>query len=87
MRKDIPARLITISLPKYFERFFIKLKLCQKKMLCDVCTILQRIAIFLILVLSREYWIATCLVLMFCLVTGDLNSEISEMAMSEFCET
>ena len=87
MRKDIPARWITISLPNYFERFFIKLKLCQKKILCDVCTILQRIAIFLMLVLSGEYWRATCFVLMFCLVTGDLNSEISEMAMSEFCET
>ena len=31
IRKDISARLPTISLPKHFERFFIKLNLCEKK--------------------------------------------------------
>ena len=27
MRKDIPARLLTTSLPKYFEGFFVELNL------------------------------------------------------------
>lgn len=31
IREDISARLLTISLPKHFERFFIKLNLCEKK--------------------------------------------------------
>ena len=38
-------------------------------------------------IFSGDHWIGTCLVMIIFLVIGDLDSEISEMAMSEFCET
>ena len=55
IQEDIPARLLTTSLPKYFEGRFVELNLRKKKISCAVCTILLRAIYLLILVLSENH--------------------------------
>ena len=61
--EDIPARLLATSLPKNFEGIFVELNLRKKKILMAVRIILLRTTYHLILVLSRDHWIATCLIM------------------------
>ena len=63
IREDIPARLLTTSLPKNFDRVFVELNLRKKKILCAVLTILPRAIYLFILVFSGDHWIATCQVM------------------------
>ena len=87
LREDITAKLLTTSLSKDFEGFFVELNLRKKKMLMccwynpaksNICFHLSMVERSLDSYMSSydNFW-----------VIGDLNSEISEMAMSEFCET
>ena len=87
IREDIPARLLTASLPKDLVGFFVELNLRKKKIL--MCRLYSpaknNISSHLSIdgrsldsyMSSYDYF----------LVIGDLNSEISEIAMSEFCKT
>ena len=87
IREDIPARLLTTSLPKDFERCFVELNLRKKKILmcCSYNPANSNISPQLSIV---ERSLDSCISSYDnFLVIGDLNSEISEMAMSEFCET
>ena len=87
IRKYIPARLLKTSLPKDFEGFFIELNLRKKKILmccsynpakCNISSHLSMVGRSLDSYMpSYDNF----------LVIGDLNSEISEMTTSEFCET
>ena len=56
IRDDIPARLLTTSLPKDFEGFFVELNLRKKKifMCCSYNPAKSNIS---------SHWIATCLVM------------------------
>ena len=85
--EDIPARLLTTSLPKDLEGFFVELNLCKKKRLtcCSYSPAKSNIS-------SNRSIVRTSLDSFMSsydnfLVTGDLNSEISETVMSEFCKT
>ena len=87
IREDIPARLLTISLPKDFEGSLVESNLRKKNILmcCSYNPAKSNISSHLSLVgRSLDSY-------MFSydnfLVIGDVNSEISEMAMSDFCET
>ena len=87
IREDIPARLVTISLPKNFEEFFAELNLRKKKILmsCSYNFAKSDISSHLSIVgRSLDSYMSSYDNFS---VIGDLNSEISEMAMSEFCET
>ena len=87
IREDIPARLLTISLPKDFEGSLVKSNLRKKDVLmcCSYNPAKSNISSHLSLIgrsvdsymFSYDNF----------LVIGDVNSEISEMAMSDFCET
>ena len=86
MREDIPSRLLTTPLPKDFGGFFIELNLRKKKMpmCCSYNPAKSNISSHLSIV-GRS--LDSCIFnYNNFLVIGDLNSEISEMAMSEFCE-
>ena len=87
LREDITARLLTASLSKDFKGFFVELNLRKKKMLMccwynpaksNICFHLSMVERSLDSYMSSydNFW-----------VIGDLNSKISEMTMSEFCET
>ena len=85
VREDIPARLLTTSLLKDFEGFFIELNLCKKKILtcCSYNPAKSNISFHLSMVgRSLDNYMSSYDNI---LVIGDLNLEISEMAMSEFC--
>ena len=87
IREDIPARLLKTSLPKDFEGFFVELNLRKKKILmcCSYNPAKSNISSHLSMVgRSLDSYMSSYDNF---LVIGDLNSEISEMAMSEFCET
>ena len=87
IREGIPARLLTTSLPNDFEGFFLELNLRKKKMLmcCSYSTAKSNISSHLSIVgRSLDSYISSYDQF---LVIGDINSEIGEMAMSEFCET
>ena len=84
IREDIPARLGTTSLPKDFEGFFVELNLRKKKILmyCSYNPAKSNISShFSIVGRSFDSYISSYDNF---LVIRDLNSEISEMAMSEF---
>ena len=85
IREDIPARLLTTSLPKDFEGFFVELNLRKKKILicCSYDPAKSNISTHLS-IFGRSLAMTSYDIF---LVIRDLNSEISEMAMSEFCET
>ena len=83
---DIPARLLKTSLPKDFEGFFVELNLRKKKILmcCSYNPAKSNISSHLSMVeRSLDSYMSSYDKF---LVIGDLNSEISEMAMSKFCE-
>ena len=61
----------------------MELNLRKKRYLCVVRTVLLRATYLLILVLSGDQWMPYDNFL----DIGDLNSEISEMVMSEFYDT
>ena len=87
IREDIPVRLLITSLPKDFEGFFIELNLRKKKILmcCSYNPARSDISSHVSIVgRSLDSYMSSYDNF---LVTGDLNSEISEMAMSEFWET
>ena len=87
IREDIPARLLITSLPKDFEGFFIELNLRKKKILmcCSYNPAKSDMSSHVSIVgRSLDSYMSSYDNF---LVTGDLNSEISEMAMSEFSET
>ena len=87
IREDIPTRLLTTSLPKNFEGFFVELSLCKKEILmcCSYNPAKSNISSHVSIVgRSLDSYMSSHGSF---LVIGDLNSEISEMAMSEFCET
>ena len=87
IRKDIPARLLTTSLPKDFEGFFVELNLRKEKILmcCSYNPAKSNISSHLKMVgRSLDSLISSYDNF---LIIGDLNSEISEIAMSEFSET
>ena len=87
MREDIPTTLLTTSLPKNFKGFFVELSLRKKKILmcCSYNPAKSNISSHLSIVeRSLDSFISSHDSF---LVIGDLNSEISEMAMPEFCET
>ena len=63
IRQDIPAGLLTTSLAKDFERFFVELNLRKKKILMCCSYNPAKSNYLLILVLSGDHWIATCLVM------------------------
>ena len=84
IREDIPARLLITFLPKDFEGFFIELNLHKKKiqMCCSYNPAKSDISSHVSIVgRSLDSYMSSYDNF---LVTGDLNSEISEMAMSEF---
>ena len=84
IREDIPVRLLITSLPKDFEGFFIELNLRKKKILmcCSYNPARSDISSHVSIVgRSLDRYMSSYDNF---LVTGDLNSEISEMAMSEF---
>lgn len=60
IRNDIPARLLT-TLPKDFKGIFVGLNLRKKKILVFYSYIPA--TYLFILVLSRNHWIATCLIM------------------------
>ena len=88
---DIPARLLTTFLPKDFEGYFVELNLHKIKSLCSVRKVLLRATYYR--EYCRDYSIVGRSLDSYMssydnfLVIGDLDSEISEMAVSEFCET
>ena len=87
IREDIPARLLKTSLPKDFEGFFVELNLRKKKILmcCSYNPAKSNISSPLRIVgRSLDSYMSNYEIF---LVIGDLNSEISEMAMSVFCQT
>ena len=87
IREDILARLLKTSLPKDFEEFFVKLHLRKKKILmcCSYNPAKSNISSHLSMVgRSLDSYMSSYDNF---LDNGDLNSEISEMSMSEFCET
>ena len=82
IRENIPARLLTTPLPKDFKEFFVKLNLRKKKILmwCSYNPAKSNISSHLSIAgRSLDSYMSS-----YCsfLVVGDLNSEISEMAMS-----
>ena len=87
IRDDIPARVLITSLPRDLERFFVELNLRSKKILmcCSYSPAKNNTSSHLSIVgrLFDSYMSSFDNFL----VIGDLNSEISEMVMSEFCET
>ena len=87
IREDIPARLLKTSLPKDFEGFFVELNLRKKKILmcCSYNPAKSNISSHLSIVgRSLDSYMSSYDSFF---VIGALNSKISEMAMSEFCET
>ena len=68
IREDIPARLLITSLPKDLEGFFVELNLRKKKILMGCSYSPAGTIYLLILVWSRDHWIATCLVIIFWLL-------------------
>ena len=87
IREDIPARLLATSLPKYFEGFFVELNVRKKQILmcCSCSPTKSNISSHLSIVgRSMDSYISSY---DNSLVIGDLNSEIIEIAISEFCET
>ena len=60
--KDIPARLLTTSLPNDFEGFFVELNLRQNKILM-CCSYNPAKSNITYLNLSGDHWTATCLVM------------------------
>ena len=87
IREDISATLLKTSLPKDFEGFFVELNLRKKKILmcCSYNPAKSNISSHLSMVgRSLDSYMSSYDNFF---VIGDLNSEISEMAMSEFCET
>ena len=87
IREDIPDRLLKLSLPKDFEGFFVELNLRKNKtlMCCSYNPAKGNISSHLSIVgRSLDSYMSSYDNFS---VIGDLNSEISEMAMSEFCET
>ena len=87
IREDIPARLPTTSLPKDVEGFFVELNLREKKILmrCSYNPAKSNISSHLSIAGKSMGSYMSCYDNF--PVIGDLNSEISEIAMSEFCET
>ena len=84
---DIPARLLTTSLPKDFKGLFAELNLCKKTILmcCSYKPAKGNITSHLSIVRRS---LDSCMSSYDnFLVVGDLNSEIIEMATSEFYET
>ena len=87
IREAILARLLATSLPKDFERFFDELNLRKKRILmCFSCNPTESKISSHLSIVGRPLDSHTPSYDNV-LVIGDLNSEISEMAMSEFCET
>ena len=86
MQDDIPATLLTTSLPKDFEGFFVELNL-RKKMLMYCSHKLAKSNISSHLSIAGRSLDSYMSSYDNFLVIGDLNSEVSEMAISEFCET
>ena len=87
IREDIPVRLLTTSSPEDFEGFFVELNLRKKRILmcCSYNPAESNISSHLSIVgRSLDSYMSNYDDF---LVIGDLNSEISEMPMSEFCET
>ena len=85
--EDIPARLLTTSLPIDYEEFSFELNLCKKKILmcCLYNPAKNNISSHLIIV-GRSLDSYTSSYDNF-LVIEDLNSEICEIVISEFCKT
>ena len=87
IRGDIPARLLTTSLPKDFKIFFVELNIRKKKILmCCSYNLAKSNISFHLSIVGRALDSYMSSYDNF-LVIGDLNSEISEMAMSEFFKT
>ena len=87
IREDIPARLLTTFVPEDFEGFFVELNLRKKKILmcCSYNPAKSNISTHLSIVgRSLDSYMSSYDNF---LVIGDLTSDISEVAMSEFCET
>ena len=87
IREDIPARLLTTALPKNLEGPFVQLNLREKKtlMCCSYNPAKSNISSHLsIAMTSLDSYMSSYDNFS---GIGDLNSEISEMAMSEFCKT
>ena len=87
IREDIPARLLATSSPKYFEEFFVELNVRKKQILmcCSCSPAKSNISSHLSIVgRSMDSYISSY---DNSLVIGDLNSEIIEIAICEFCET
>ena len=87
IREYIPARLLATSLPKYFEGFFVELNLRKKEIV--MCLLYNpgkssRSSHLSIVGRWLDSYISSFDNF---LVIGDLNSEISEMAMYDFCKT
>ena len=81
--EDIPVRLLTTSLPKDFEGFFVELNFRKKKILmcCSYNPAKSDISPHLSMVgRTLDSYMSSYDNF---LVIGDLNSDISEMAMSE----
>ena len=87
IQENIPARLLTTSLPKILEGFFVELNLPKKKILMCCWYNPAKSNISSDLSIVRRSLNSYMSSYDNFLVIGDLNSEISEMAMSEFCET
>ena len=87
MRQDIPARLLATSSAKDFEGFFVELNLRKNKifMHCSYNPAKSNVSSHLSIVGRSLDSYMSCYDNF--LVIGDLNSEISEIAMSEFCKT
>ena len=86
IREDIPARLLTTSFLKDLEGFFVELNLHKKKILmcCSYNPAKSNISYHLSIVgRSLDSYMSSY---NHCLVIGDLNSEINEIVMSEFCD-
>ena len=87
IREDIPPRLLTTSLPKDFEGFFVELSLRKKKILkCSSHNPAKSNIPSHLGIMGRSSDSYMSRYENF-LAIGDLNSEISEVAVSEFCET
>ena len=87
IREDIPARLLTTSLLKDLEGFFVELSLHKKKILMCCCSYnpaKSNMSYHLSIVgRSLDSYMSSY---DHCLVIGDLNSEINEISISEFCD-
>ena len=86
MREDISDRLLTTSLTKNCEGFFVELNLHKKKILMGSSynPAKSNISSNLSIVGRSLDSCMSSYVIFF--VIGDLNSEISERTMTEFCK-